>query len=108
MSPSDAKSSKNKKRRVAKDDEIGNVISQSFDNVSMSVDRMIEIMARCFSKLYGVEVHIALGLLDLDPILKTKAYIFVKENPLSKEIFFGCPDDERKGILLTLMSKSKN
>ncbi|KAL0012875.1 hypothetical protein SO802_007983 [Lithocarpus litseifolius] len=108
VSPSDAKSSKNKKRKVAEDNEIGNVISQSFDNVSMSIDKTTEVMAKCFSKLYGAEVHIALGLLDLDPILKTEAYIFLMKNPLSKEIFFGCPDDERKDILLTLISRSKN
>jgi len=77
VSLSDAKSSKNKKRRVVEDDEIGNVISQSFDNVSMSIDRVTEVMAKCFSKSYEVEFHIALGLLDLDPILKTEAYIFV-------------------------------
>ena len=34
--------------------------------------------------------------------------IFLMENPLSKEIFFGCPDDEHKGVLLALMSRSKN
>ena len=50
MSPSDAKSSKNKKIRVVEDDEIGNVISQSFDHASMSIDRAIEVMAECFSK----------------------------------------------------------
>ena len=76
VSPSDAKSSKNKKRMV-EDDEIGNVIFQSFDNVSMSIDRAIEVMAKCFSKSYEAKFHIALGLIDLDPILKTEAYIFV-------------------------------
>ena len=30
------------------------------------------------------------------------------ENPTYKEIFFGCPDHERKCILLTLMFKPKN
>ena len=63
MSPSDAKSSKNKKRMV-EDDQIGNVIFQSFDNVSMSIDRATEVMAKCFSKSYEAEFHIALGLID--------------------------------------------
>ena len=63
VSPSDAKSSKNKKRMV-EDDQIGNVIFQSFDNVSMSIDRAIEVMAKCFSKSYEAEFHIALGLID--------------------------------------------
>ena len=49
-------SSKSKKRRLAEDDELGNVISQSVDNVSMAIDRAIEVMAKCFSKSYGVEV----------------------------------------------------
>ena len=76
MSSQDAMSSKSKKRQLAEDDELGNVISQSFDNVSMAIDRAIEVMAKCFSKSYGAEVHAALGVLDLDPISKTKAYIF--------------------------------
>ena len=63
VSPSDAKSSKNKKRMV-EDDEIGNVIFQSFDNVSMSIDRATEVMAKCFSKSYEAKFHIALGLID--------------------------------------------
>ena len=63
VSPSDAKSSKNKKRMV-EDDEIGNVIFQSFDNVSMSIDRVTEVMAKCFSKSYEAKFHIALGLID--------------------------------------------
>ena len=65
-------------------------------------------MARCFSKSYGAEVHVALGVLDLDPISKTEAYIFLMENPTYKEMFFGCPDHEYKCVLLTLMSRSKN
>ena len=31
----------------------------------MAIDRAIEVMAKCFSKLYGAEVHTALGVLDL-------------------------------------------
>ena len=65
-------------------------------------------MAKCFSKLYGAEVHTVLGILDLDPISKIEAYIFLMENPTYKEMFFGCPDHERKCVLLTLMSRSKN
>ena len=67
-SSQDAMSSKSKKRRVAKDGELGNVISQSFDNVSMAIDRAIEVMAKCFSKSYEAKFHITLGILDLDPI----------------------------------------
>ena len=65
MSSQDAMSFKSKKRRAVEDDELGNVIYQSFDNVSMAIDRAIEVMAKCFSKLYGAEVHTALGVLDL-------------------------------------------
>ena len=65
-------------------------------------------MAKRFSKSYGVEVHVALGALDLDPISKTEAYIFLMENPTYKEMFFGCPNYEHKCVLLTLMSRSKN
>nr|POF06370.1 hypothetical protein CFP56_59433 [Quercus suber] len=108
VSSQDAMSSKSKKRRLAEDDELGNVISQSFDNVSKAIDRAIEVKAKCFSNSYGVEVHAALGVLDLDPISKTEAYIFLMENPTYKEMFFGCPDHERKCVLLTLMSRSKN
>ena len=45
VSSQDAMSSKSKKRRLAKDDELRNVISQSFDVVSMEIDRIIEVMA---------------------------------------------------------------
>ena len=64
-------------------------------------------MAKRFSKSYGAEVHAALGILDLDPISKTEAYIFLMENPTCKEIFFGCLDHERKCVLLTLMFRPK-
>ena len=94
--------------RLAENDELGNVISQSFDNVSKAIDRAIEIIAKCFSKSYGAEVHTTLGILDLDPISKTEAYIFLMENPTYKKMFFGCPDHERKYVLLTLMSRPKN
>ena len=50
-------SSKNKKSRVAKDDELGNVISQSFDNVSMAIDRAAEVMAKCFSVIGSKSSH---------------------------------------------------
>ncbi|KAL4644230.1 hypothetical protein ACB092_02G149200 [Castanea dentata] len=89
-----------KKRRLAEDDELRNVIFQSFDNVSMAIDRATEVMAKYFSKSYGAEVHIALGVLDLDPISKTEAYIYLMENQTYKEMFFGCPDHERKCVLL--------
>ena len=65
-------------------------------------------MPKCFSKSYGAEVHATLGVLDLDPISKTEAYIFFTENPTYKEKFFGCPDHERKCVLLTLISRPKN
>ena len=101
-------SSKSKKRRLAEDDEFGNVISQSFDNVSKAIDRATEVMAKCFSKSYGAEFHVALGILDLDLISKTKTYIFLMENPTYKKMFFGCPNHKCKYVLLTLMSRSKN
>ena len=65
-------------------------------------------MTKCFSKSYGAEVHAASGVLDLDPISKTEAYIFFMGNPIYKEMFFGCPDHEHKCVLLTLMSWPKN
>ena len=65
-------------------------------------------MPKCFSKSYGAEVHATLGVLDLDPISKTEAYIFFTENPTYKEKFFRCPDHERKCVLLTLISRPKN
>ncbi|KAK7838546.1 hypothetical protein CFP56_019519 [Quercus suber] len=74
----DAMSYKSKKRRLAKDDELGNIISQSFDNVSMTIDRATEVMAKCFSKLYGAEVRAALGVLDLDSISKTEVDVSIK------------------------------
>ena len=49
-------SSTSKKRRLPEDGEFENVISRSFDNVSMTIDRAIEVMAKCFSKSYGAEV----------------------------------------------------
>ena len=104
----DAMSSKSKKRRLAENDELENVIFQSFDNVSKAIEKATEVMARYFSKSYGAEVHAVLGVLDLDPISKTEAYIFLMENSTYKEMFFGCPDHERKCVLLTLMSRPKN
>ena len=101
-------SSKSKKRRLAENVELRNVNFQSFDNVSMAIDRANEVMAKCFSKSYGVEFYAALGVLDLDTIPKIKAYIFLMENPTYKEMFFGCPDHVRKCVLLTLMSRPKN
>ena len=89
VSSQDAMSSKNKERKLAEDDELGNVISLSFDNVSMAIDRATEVMAKYFSKPYGAEVHVALCVLDLDPISKIEAYIFLMENPMYKEMFFG-------------------
>ena len=108
MSSQDAISSKSKERRLAEDDELGNVISQSFDNVSKAIDKVAKVMAKYFSKSYGAEVHATLGILDLDPISKTKAYIFLMENPTYKEMFFGCLDHERKCVILTLIFRPKN
>ena len=50
-------SSKNKKRKLAEDDELGNVISLSFDNVSMAIDRAAEVMAKCFSVIGSKSSH---------------------------------------------------
>ena len=69
--------------------------------------RTTEVMIKCFSKSYGAEVHTDLGVLDLDPISKTKSYIFLIENPTYKEMFFGCPGHGRKCVLLTLMYRPK-
>ena len=91
MSLQDAMSSKSKKRQLAEDDKLGNVISQSFDNVSMAINRMTEVMTKCFLKSYRAEVHAVLDVLDLDLISKTEAYIYFMENPIYQEIF-GCPD----------------
>ena len=93
---------------MAEDDEFENVISQSFDNVSMTIDRAIEVMVKCFSKSYGAEVQATLSVLDLDPISKTKPYIFLMEDPTYKEMFFSCPNHERKCVLLTVKSRPKN
>ena len=65
-------------------------------------------MAKYFSKSYGAEVHATLGILNLDPISKTKAYIFFMENRTYKEMFFGCLDHERKCVILTLIFRPKN
>ena len=73
VSSQDAMPSKSKKRRVVEDDELGNVSSKSFDNVSMAIDTMIDVMAKCFAKSYAAEIHIALGVLDLDQTSKTEA-----------------------------------
>ena len=88
-SSQDAMSSKSKKRRLAENVELRNVIFQSFDNVSMAINRANKVMAKCFSKSYGVEFYAALGVLDLDTIPKIKAYIFFMENPTYKEMLFG-------------------
>ena len=73
----------------------------------MTIDKATEVMAKCFSKSYGAKIHASLCVLDLDPISKIEAYIFLMENPTYKEMFFGCPNHECKCVLLTLMSSSK-
>ena len=108
VSSQDDMPSKSKKRRLTEDYELGNVISRSFDNVSMAINRATEVMAKCFSKSYRAEVHAVLGVLDLNSISKTEACIFFMENPTYKEMFFGCLDHEQKFVLLTLMSRPKN
>ncbi len=45
-------SSKSKKIRVSQDDGHDNVISLSFDNISMAMDRATEVMEKSFSKIY--------------------------------------------------------
>ena len=62
----------------------------------MAIDRAIEVMAKCFSKSYGAKVQATLSVLDLGPISKTEAYIFFMEDPTYKEMFFSCPNHERK------------
>ena len=49
----EAISSKSKKRRVSEADEHDNVISRSFDNVFMAIDRATEVMAKSFQKYLG-------------------------------------------------------
>ena len=78
VSSQDAMSFKSKKRRLTKDDELGNVIFQSFDNVSMAINRVTKIMAKYFSKSYGEEVYAVLGVLDLDAISKHRVNLGVK------------------------------
>ena len=48
VSSQGAMSSKSKKRRLAEDDELENIISQSFDNVSMAIDKATEVMIKCY------------------------------------------------------------
>ena len=74
----------------------------------MAIDRATKVMVKFFSKSYGAKVHATLGILDLDPISKSEAYMFLIENPTYTEMFFGCADYERKCVLLTLMSRPKN
>ena len=57
VSSQNAMSSKSKKRRVAEDDELENKISYSFDNVSVAIDKVIEDMAKCFSKSWSKSSH---------------------------------------------------
>ena len=43
VSSQDAMPSKSKKRRMAEDDELGNESSQSFDSVSMTIDKRLKL-----------------------------------------------------------------
>uniref|UniRef100_A0A2N9H1E1 Myb/SANT-like domain-containing protein n=1 Tax=Fagus sylvatica TaxID=28930 RepID=A0A2N9H1E1_FAGSY len=104
----EAFSSKSKKKKVPEDGERDNVISRSFDNISMAMDRATEVMEKCFMKISGTEIYAALQVLDLEPTLVTDAYIFLMDNAKYKDMFFGCPVSGRKDLLLKLMSKSKN
>ena len=103
-----ALSSKSKKIRVSEDDEHDNVISRSLDNISMSMDRATEVMEKSFLKIYGAESYVALEVLDLELTLVIDVYIFMMDNAIYKDMFFGCLMSGRKDLLLKLMSKSKN
>ena len=93
---------------MSKDGERNNVISRSFDNISIARDRTTEVMKKCFMKISGAEIYAALQVLDLEQTLVTDAYIFLMDNAKYKDMFFGCPVSGRKDLLLKLMSKSKN
>ena len=93
---------------MSEDGERDNVISRSFDNISMAMDRATEVMEKCFMKISGAEIYAVLEVLDLEPTLVTDAYIFLMDNAKYKDMFFGCPVSGRKDLLLKLMSKSKN
>ena len=56
--------------------ELGNVISQLFDNVSMTIDRATEDLAKCFSKSYRVEVQTVLVVLNLDRISRPTYFLW--------------------------------
>ena len=79
--------SKSKKRQLAEDDKLRNVISQSFDNVSIAIDRTTEVMTKCFLKSYRAKVHAILDVLDLDLISKIEAYIYFMENPILGDLW---------------------
>ena len=104
----EAISSKSKKRRVSEADEHDNVISRSLDNISMSMDRATEVMEKSFLKIYGAESYVALEVLDLELTLVIDVYIFMMDNAIYKDMFFGCPMSGCKDLLLKLMSRSKN
>ena len=104
----EAFSSKSKKKKVSEDGERDNVISRSFDNISMAMDRATEVKEKCFLKIFGAEIYAALQVLDLEQTLVTDACIFLMDNAKYKDMFFGCPMSGCKDLLLKLMSKSKN
>ena len=93
---------------MSEDGECDNAISRSFDNISMAMDKATEIMEKCFMKISGAEIYVALKVLNLEPTLVTDAYIFLMDNAKYNDMFFGCPVFGRKDLLLKLMSKSKN
>ena len=99
---------KKEKKRVSEDDERDNAISCSFYNISMAMERATEVMEKCFMKISGAEIYVALEVMDLEPTLVTDAYIFLMDNAKYKDTFFGCPVSGYKDLLLKLMSKSKN
>ena len=107
-SSQEAFSSKSKKKKVSEDGERDNVISRSFDNISMAMDWTTKVMEKCFMKISGAKIYAALQVLDLEQTLVTDAYIFLMDNAKYKDMFFGCPMCGRKDLLLKLMSKSKN
>ena len=59
-------------------------------------------------KIFETEIYAALEVLDLKPTLVIDACVFLMDNATYKDTFFGCPVSSRKGLLLKLMSKSKN
>lgn len=99
--------SKNKKRKREEEEEMTTKIMASLDVVGEAIKEgnailkdSNTIMERSRPRVYsGEEIYKELELMELEPKIISKAYLFLIKNQDSAQALFGCPSRVRKTIL---------